>query len=155
MKPRDTLRLRKWCSVAVPTTLLIMRIRNVSFSALVLASLLAACSSAVSGPTDYSSEDSEYRIDYESGMMWAYDLAADLVEEAEEAGSQSPRYDGFSSATSQMIELYGGFQEGCLAVVEYWSFGDEFPEGPSRDAWVQGCSTYMEQIKETAASIAP
>ena len=132
-----------------------MRIRNVSFSAVLLMSVLAACSSATSGTGDYSAEDSEYRIDYESGMMWAYNLAADLVEEAEEAGSESPRYDGFSSATSQMIDLYGGFPEGCLAIVEYWSFGDEFPEGPARDAWVQGCATYMEQIEETAASIAP
>jgi hypothetical protein len=114
-----------------------------------------ACSSPTHGPGDYSSEGSEYRLDYEAGMMWAYDLAADLVEEAEKAGSESPRYDGFSSATSQMIELYGGFQEGCLAIVGYFSFGEEFPEGPSRDAWVQGCSTYMEQIEDTAASIAP
>ena len=131
-----------------------MRIRNVGISAVLLSSVLVACSSA-SGPVDYSSEDSEYRIDYESGMMWAYNLAADFVAEAEQAGSESPRYDGFSYATSQMIELYGGFQEGCLAIVEYWSFGEEFPEGPSRDAWVQGCSTYLEQIEETAASIAP
>lgn len=132
-----------------------MRIRNVSFSAVLFVSALTACSGGASGSGDYSSEDSEYRIDYESGMMWAYNLAADLVEEAEQAGSESPRYDGFTSATSQMIDLYGGFPEGCLAIVEYFSFGDEFPEGPSRDAWVQGCSTYMEQIEETAASIAP
>lgn len=132
-----------------------MRIRNVSFSAALLLSVLVACSSAASGPGDYGSEDSDYRIDYESGMMWAYNLAADFVEEAEQAGSESPRYDGFSYATSQMIEMYGGFQEGCLAIVEYWSFGEEFPEGPSRDAWVQGCSAYMEKIQGTAASIAP
>lgn len=103
---------------------------------------------------EFSSSESDYRVDYEEGMLWANALTQQLIQEAEDAGSDYPRYEGFSSATSQMIDLYGGLAEGCRQVVDY-NFGSEFPEGPKRDAWVAGCLAQMERAQETAESIMP
>ena len=87
-------------------------------------------------------------------MLWANSLTNQLIQAAEDAGSEFPRFDGFSSAISQMVDLYGSLEEGCRQVVEY-NFGDEFPEGQSRDAWVAGCLAQMELAQETAESIKP
>jgi hypothetical protein len=118
---------------------------------------LAACSggsTATQESKDFSSPDSDYHLDYEAGMLWANSLSQQLIRTAEDSGSEYPRYEGFSSAVSQMLDLYGGLEEGCTEVVDY-NFGSEFPEGPSRDAWVAGCVEQMERAENTADRIQP
>lgn len=128
-----------------------------SLAAPVLLAALSACAGGSVGTQpseDFTSRDSEYRLDYEEGMLWANSLTQQFIQKAEESGSEYPRYEGFSSAVSQMLELYGGIEEGCTEVVGY-NFASEFPEGPSRDAWVEGCVSQMERAQETADSIKP
>ena len=128
-----------------------------ALAATVLSVALSACAGVSVGTSpseDFSSRDSEYRSDYEEGMLWANSLTRDLVQDAEESGSDYPRFEGFSSAVSQMVDLYGGLEEGCAAVVDY-NFGSQFPEGSSRDAWVEGCVSRMESAQDTAESIKP
>ncbi len=142
----------------MPTSLRMMRNRLVvtlltSF-ALTTLSACAGGSVGTQPSEDFSSTDSEYRIDYEEGMLWANSLTQQFIQQAEESGSDYPRYEGFSSAVSQMIDLYGSLNDGCREVVDY-NFASDFPEGPSRDAWVAGCVSQMERAQETADSIKP
>ena len=102
---------------------------------------LSGCSS------DYSGFDSPNRTDYESGLMWANSLAELKVQEAEESGSANPREDGNVEAVSLVKELYGSFDSGCRQIVES-NFGQEFPVGPPRDAWVQGCVDLLNSVEE-------
>jgi hypothetical protein len=102
---------------------------------------LSGCSS------DYSDSESPNRIDYESGFMWAGSLAFQLAEEAEASGSTNSREEGHVEAAALMKELYGSFESGCRKVVES-NFGDEFPAGSPRDAWVQGCVDFMNATEE-------
>ena len=102
---------------------------------------LSGCSS------DYSGFDSPNRTDYESGLMWANSLAELKVQEAEESGSANPREDGNDEAVSLIKELYGSFDSGCRQIVES-NFGQEFPVGPPRDAWVQGCVDLLNSVEE-------
>ena len=102
---------------------------------------LSGCSS------DYSGFDSPNRTDYESGLMWANSLAEQKVQEAEDSGSTNSREEGHVEAAELMKELYGSFESGCRKVVES-NFGDEFPAGSPRDAWVQGCVDFMNATEE-------
>lgn len=114
---------------------------TVLFVSLFLSASLTGCSS------DYSDSESPNRIDYESGFMWAGSLAFQLTEEAEASGSANSREEGHVEAATVMKELYGTFDSGCRTVVES-NFGDEFPGGSARDAWVQGCVDFMNSIEE-------
>lgn len=134
--------------------------RNIWFVSLAAVGVLTGLGACAGGSVDSqsyddaSSEDSNYRIEYEEGMLWANSLAQQLIQAAEESGSDYPRYEGLSLAVSQMIDLYGSLEEGCSEVVDY-NFGSDFPEGPGRDAWIAGCVSQMERAQETADSIRP
>lgn len=136
---------------------MIMRKTLVVLLSPLLFTSLSGCAEGSEGlqpSEDFSSAESEYRLDYEQGMLWANSLTQQFIQQAEESGSEYPRYEGFFSAVSQMLDLYGSLEKGCSEVVDY-NFSSDFPEGPNRDAWVEGCVSQMERAQETADSIKP